>query len=89
MHMRKIVILTVISLSAAGAADWLSFGRDPQRTSWSPQETDINRDNVKSMTLLWKTHLDNEARELNAALRLDMAAAKIAAMSKPEMPCGI
>jgi outer membrane protein assembly factor BamB len=47
------------------AADWRSFGRDAQRTSWSPQETDINPGNAGAMTLLWKTHLDNQPRELN------------------------
>ena len=48
------------------ADNWLSYGKDPQLTGWSPQETDINRDNVKSMTLLWKAHLENEPRELNS-----------------------
>ncbi len=48
------------------AANWLSYGHDPQRTGWSPQETDLNRDNAKSMTLLWKAHLDNQPRELNS-----------------------
>jgi len=57
--------LLIIACFSLMAADWPSFGGDPQRTSWSPQETDINRGNVGSMTLLWKTHLDNEPRELN------------------------
>ncbi len=57
--------LPLAPFSQLEAANWLSFGNDPQRTSWSPQETDINRDNAKSMTLLWKTHLENEPRELN------------------------
>src|SRR5580700_3720284 len=48
------------------AANWPSYGHDPQRTGWSPQETDINRDNAKSMSLLWKAHLDNLPRELNS-----------------------
>ncbi|MGA2592964.1 MAG: hypothetical protein ABSH32_23870, partial [Bryobacteraceae bacterium] len=48
------------------AANWLSYGNDPQRTGWSPAETDINRDNAKSLTLLWKAHLDNQPRELNS-----------------------
>jgi outer membrane protein assembly factor BamB len=56
----------IIFFSHLIAADWLTFGHDPQRTSWSPQETDINPDNAKSMTLLWKAHLDNQPRELNS-----------------------
>jgi outer membrane protein assembly factor BamB len=57
--------LLVISAFSGIAADWPSFGRDPQRTSWSPQETDINPGNAGAMTLLWKAHLDNQPRELN------------------------
>lgn len=48
------------------AANWLSYGNDPQRTGWSPEETEINRDNAASMTLLWKAHLENQPRELNS-----------------------
>ena len=57
---------SLVSVSLLMAANWLSFGSDPQLTGWSPQETDINRDNVKSMALLWKTHLENEPKELNS-----------------------
>ena len=48
------------------ADNWLSYSHDPQHTGWSPKETDINRDNAKSMTLIWKAHLDNQPRELNS-----------------------
>lgn len=68
MPIQKILLtlfLPILSMQMS-AADWLSFGYDPQRTSWSPQETDINRDSVKSMGLLWKAHLENEPRELNS-----------------------
>jgi len=58
--------LLLASAISAAAADWRSFGHDPQRTSWNPQETDINPTNAASMTLLWKTHLENEPRELNS-----------------------
>src|SRR6266849_3139827 len=56
----------LISIVQLAAANWLSFGNDAQRTGWAPQETDIHRDNAKSMALLWKAHLDNEPRELNS-----------------------
>jgi outer membrane protein assembly factor BamB len=55
----------LIVLSPLIAAKWLTYGHDPQRTGWSPEETDINRDNAKSMALLWQAHLDNQPRELN------------------------
>jgi outer membrane protein assembly factor BamB len=65
---RKLLLLCtllVLILPVMGV-DWPSFGNNSQRTAWSPKETDINRDNARSMTLLWKTHLDNQPRELNA-----------------------
>ena len=33
--------------------------------------------------------IDVDESELSAALRLDMAAARMAAISNPEIPCGI
>src|ERR1700722_18795647 len=66
---RKIVLASCVPLlyfSHLMAANWLSYGNDPQRTGWSPQETDLNRDNAKSIALLWKTHVDNQPRELNS-----------------------
>lgn len=56
----------LVFLPQLTAANWLSYGYDPQRTGWSPQETDINRANAQSITLLWKTHVDNQPRELNS-----------------------
>jgi outer membrane protein assembly factor BamB len=68
--MKRIILLSscvaILYLSHLVAANWLSYGGDPQRTGWSPQETDLNRDNAKSITLLWKTHVDNQPRELNS-----------------------
>src|SRR5580692_10593619 len=66
---RKILLascLPLLYLSHLMAVDWLSYGNDPQRTGWSPEETDLNRETAKSITLLWKTHLDNQPRELNS-----------------------
>lgn len=60
------VTLAVLCLAPMMAADWRSFGNDAQRTGWSPQETDINRESVQQMGLLWKAHLDNQPRELNS-----------------------
>ncbi|HLM99135.1 MAG TPA: PQQ-binding-like beta-propeller repeat protein [Bryobacteraceae bacterium] len=66
MSFKTLLPYLLISVSPLCAADWRSFGNDPQRTSWSPQETDINPANAGTMTLLWKTHLDNQPRELNS-----------------------
>lgn len=67
MKRNLLLLCTPLVLTyALMAVDWPSYGHDAQRTGWSPKETDINRDNASAMTLLWKTHLDNEPRELNA-----------------------
>lgn len=58
--------LALLWISALIGANWLSYGNDPQRTGWSPEETEINRDNAASLTLIWKAHLDNQPRELNS-----------------------
>ena len=56
----------VLSLSHLMAASWLSYGNDPQCTSWSRKEVELNRQTAQSITLVWKTHLDNQPRELNS-----------------------
>jgi outer membrane protein assembly factor BamB len=65
-HIFVALFAPLLYISQAAAANWLSYGHDPQRTSWSPEETELNPDNAKSMTLLWKTHVDNQPRELNS-----------------------
>jgi outer membrane protein assembly factor BamB len=66
MKSKLLVILSLPALMVTlTAANWLSYGGDPQRTGWSPKETDITADNAKSLSLLWKQHLDNQSRELN------------------------
>ena len=42
---RKVLLASCVPLvffSHLIAANWLSYGGDPQRTGWSPHETDIN-----------------------------------------------
>ncbi len=61
------VAVTALTLASASltTASWLTFGGDPQRSGWAKTETIITKDNVKSLQVEWKLHLDNEARELN------------------------
>ncbi len=61
-----LLALSLWLLAPLTASDWLTFGGDPQRTGWAQQEKDIDRNNVKDLTLLWKAKLDNQARELNS-----------------------
>jgi len=69
MMKSKIIVplsLPVIFLAHLAADNWLNYGHDPQHTGWSPRETELNRDNAKSISLIWKAHLDNQPRELNS-----------------------
>ena len=36
------------------AADWPTFGHDPQRSGWAREERVLSRDNVARLTLKWK-----------------------------------
>jgi hypothetical protein len=47
-------------------ANWLTFGGDPQRTGWAKSETTISKENAKSLDVVWKLQLDNQAKELNS-----------------------
>ncbi len=46
------------------AADWLTFGHDPQRTGWASEERSISPETAANLTLLWKTKIDNTAQGL-------------------------
>ena len=53
--------LLLLALSTAVlAGDWLTFGHDPQRTSWAFEETKLNPQNVSKMALAWIAKLKNE-----------------------------
>src|SRR5215831_9375824 len=62
----------VFCLLASGAAmwgaDWLTDGKDPQRTNWQKDEKILTPTNVKGMKLLWKVQLPNESRRMHALL---------------------
>jgi len=40
-------------------ADWPTFGHDPQRSSWSPEETKLTLENAKDLELKWSLQLEN------------------------------
>lgn len=60
------LFLAASLIPLAAAANWTSAGNDPQRTGWSPDENDLNPGDAKSITLLWKAHLDNQPKEMNS-----------------------
>jgi PQQ-like domain len=40
------------------AADWLTWGGDPQRSNWAKSESTISKDNASKLELKWKAQLD-------------------------------
>lgn len=47
-------------------SDWTMFDGDSQRTGWARDETEITKDNVKKLKLLWKVKLDNQPSGLGS-----------------------
>ena len=64
MSARFLLLLALTTAALAG--DWLTFGHDPQRTSWAFEETRLNPQNVSKMALAWKAKLKNEPYSLSA-----------------------
>jgi len=48
------------------AADWLTFGGNPQRTGYAARETTIGPANAGQLKLEWSAKLSNTPKELNA-----------------------
>src|SRR6185437_464481 len=62
---RLLIGLLVISTFSL-RADWLTFGHDPQRSGWAPEETKLTVQNAKDLELKWSIQLDNMPLALNA-----------------------
>lgn len=58
------------------AADWLTWGHDPQRSSWAMEETTLSPENVANLELKWKTKVPNEPRAL-ASLTAPLVASNV------------
>lgn len=71
MHLKKFALICILGPLFIGRAalcspDWPTFGHDPQRTGWSPQENTLNAKNVPGLQLLWKLKLKNKPMSLTA-----------------------
>jgi hypothetical protein len=76
--MKPAALLAALLLSSAlTAADWLTFGHDPQRTGWAFEETTLTPANVSTLALKWKAKVKNEFYRLSA-LTAPVIAADIA-----------
>lgn len=60
------LLLFCLCLPALSAADWTTFGHDPQRTGWAAEETVLSPANVGTLELKWKAKLKNESYRLSA-----------------------
>jgi outer membrane protein assembly factor BamB len=63
--MRQILLAAALVLVPVQAGQWITFGGNPQRDGWARDETTLNRDNVKSMKLIWKVKVDSQLKEMN------------------------
>lgn len=64
--MRKLAACLFCAALVVSAADWPTFGGDPQRTGWARGEKAFTTANVGGLRLEWKTALENTPRELTA-----------------------
>ena len=64
---RSVLLCSSVAVLALAQrpSGWSTFSGDAQRTGWAKSETDLNKDNVKKLKLLWSLKLDNAAKELN------------------------
>jgi hypothetical protein len=75
--MNRLVCLMLALCCGVGAAqnaEWLTDGKDNQRSAWQKDEHILTTSNVKDMTLLWKVKTGNEARALHALMPALIAA---------------
>jgi outer membrane protein assembly factor BamB len=66
MRRLSLILVATVGCVAAWSADWLSDGKDPQRTNWQKDEKILTTATAKNMKLLWKLKLDNAPREMHS-----------------------
>lgn len=62
-------LLLAITLAGGGwlfGGQWPTLGGNPQRDSWARDETILNKENVKSLKLVWKIKLNSAPKELTS-----------------------
>src|SRR5690348_1942306 len=60
------LILLLLNSCLFLQGDWLTFGHDPQRSGWAPEETKLTTETAKDLELKWSIQLDNLPLALNA-----------------------
>src|SRR5438045_1662 len=65
--LRPICALIVLGCASGFLrADWPTFGHDPQRSGWAPEETKLSVETARDLGLNWSIQLDNLPLALNA-----------------------
>lgn len=64
--LQRATSLVFLLAPLALAGDWTTFGHDPQRTGWAPEETVLTPANVSQLGLQWKARVDNQFYSLSA-----------------------
>ncbi|HLW76153.1 MAG TPA: hypothetical protein VKS01_04190, partial [Bryobacteraceae bacterium] len=63
--MRRVSILIVLTQLLACGGDWLTDGKNSQRTNWQEDEKVFSNANAKDIKLLWKVKLPSEPRQMH------------------------
>ena len=58
--------MSILPSALICAADWPTFGHDPQRSGWAFEESTLAAGNVAGLELKWKTQVKNQSRALSA-----------------------
>ena len=66
MRISPLILAFAVTSVALQGADWLTDGKDSQRTNWQKDEKILTPANANSIRLLWKVKLDNETRQMHS-----------------------
>ncbi len=77
--LKTITLCSFLLRTPAYAADWPTFGHDPQRTGYAFEEEAFSVQNVSGLELKWKTQVKNEPKSLTA-LTAPVVAAGVATL---------
>ncbi len=77
------LVVLLVPRFAVAQSEWLTWGYDPARTGWNQSETELTRDNVSRLELLWKAQLPTVPKE---TVLSTMTAPLVATVSGPDGP---
>ena len=60
------LVAILLAATSAQAADWPTFGHDPQRSGWAAEERTLTPANAGQLELQWKATVKNDSYSLSA-----------------------